>query len=123
MQDLTCPFCGSERRDVLSARIPKGLSRAAAHAARAALILGAASTGACYESHGLSDAGDAAVVDAPLARVDASADVPLIDAPAPPDARADISEGDAGADAGDDADVGAPIYGGVFPDPRKRAIV
>jgi hypothetical protein len=47
VQDLTCPFCGSGRRDVLSARIPKGLSRAAAHAARAALILGAASTGAC----------------------------------------------------------------------------
>lgn len=110
-----CPFCGSTAdRVAVDARVTGRLSRAASHAARAALILGAV---ACADSTQPSDAGPAdAVADA-----DADADDAAVVADAEPDAPDAVA--DAAADAEDDSMVGVPLYGGVFPDPRKRAVV
>lgn len=143
VEDDVCPFCGASER-TSAAALSSGagrLSRVAAHAARTAFFLTAV---ACYDSHSAGeDRSDADMVDAggpggsrrdgAVAAVDAGgpggADGPdagradagaLMDAGAGTDGGASDAglEGDAG-----DADVSVPLYGGVFPDPRKRAVV
>lgn len=117
-----CPFCGSSapRR-----AIPRGgsrgrLSRAAAHAARAAVLVGAmgCSSSTTPEADASSDAPTDAPVDAvteDAVPADAVAMDAMPDAGPPDGAPLDVSP-----DA-EDADV--PLYGGVFPDPRLRAVV
>ncbi len=136
----SCPFCakveasdtGSARSSVSSA-VATGLVRTAGSAAGAAHILGAAG---CYESHYVRSETDAsapsdAAVDVPL--LDAPRDTPIgTDAGTPPDASvADAAAADVGPDTGPDAspdagpdgDISVPLYGGIFPDPRQRAVV
>ena len=97
-----CPFCGSSDERLAPAPTVRGrLGRAAGHAARAAMVAGVV---ACGPSEEPADAGaepDAAVADAGVAD--------------------DAGVEDAGED--DDANVPTPLYGGGFPDPRKRAVV
>lgn len=114
-----CPFCGSaEPRLPAAEPLAQGrLSRAATHAARAAFLVGAVacSKPAPVEDAAVADAGTQADASADAATVeDAGSDAGGTDA-----AVADAAAGDASVDAGE----GIPIYGGVFPDPRKRAVV
>lgn len=133
VDEPACPFCGcTEARLPPGPRLSGRLSRAAAHAARAAIFAGAVS---CSEAHG-PDADAAANDDGGAvedgAVADAAADAgpvddggPSFDGEARRDAGdADAAVADAAADAsGEEADADVPIYGGVFPDPRKRAVV
>ncbi len=109
-----CPFCGSTAERLSVGPTVRGrLGRAAGHAARAALVAGAV---ACGSSTTVSDAGpdsDAGVADAST------------DAGSPVTEDAAVADASIPDDAGEeeDADVPTPLYGGVFPDPRKRAVV
>lgn len=113
-----CPFCGSpEPRLPAAEPLTQGrLSRAATHAARAAIFAGALGCSTVHQP----DAGrDAALADA-ATQEDAGTDAATAEDAGPTDAAvADAATGDANVDAGE----GIPIYGGVFPDPRKRAVV
>lgn len=101
-----CPFCGSsEARLTASPTVRGRLSRAAGHAARAAMVAGVV---ACGSSNEGTDAG-------------AEPDAAVADAGSPDAGIADAGVEDAGED--EDANVPTPLYGGVFPDPRKRAVV
>lgn len=113
-----CPFCGSTAPRLPAAEpVARGrLSRAASHAARAAIFAGALG---CGTAHPPDAGGDAAVADAAAradagtaedAATDAGTDAAVADASTPDDAAVDAGEG-------------IPLYGGVFPDPRKRAVV
>jgi hypothetical protein len=119
-----CPFCGSSEPRLPAAEpLPQGrLSRAATHAARAAIFAGALGCSTVHQP----DAGrDAALADAATSE-DAGTDAATAqDAASAEDAgRADAAVADAATgDASVDAGEGIPIYGGVFPDPRKRAVV
>lgn len=111
-----CPFCGSaEPRLPVAEPLSQGrLSRAATHAARAAILVGAV---ACSKPQPQADA--AIAVDGAVMEDAATAE----DAGSPEDAGpTDATVADAQAPDGGDAGY-IPIYGGVFPDPRKRAIV
>jgi hypothetical protein len=118
--ERSCPFCGAARdatpaADVKRTLIPRGTSRAAAFALRAALVT---ATAGCAANHD----GD----DEPGAEAGASPDaMAAADAGAARDAAPEASAAaDAAPDAEDeDAFVPIPIYGGVFPDPRTRAKV
>jgi hypothetical protein len=121
-----CPFCGSRDPRLPAAEgLSHGrLSRAASHAVRAAILVGAVACSKVHEPD--AGASDAAIADAALFE-DAGT---IADAAAPEDAATPEDAGDAAvADAGsedagmEDAGPGIPIYGGVFPDPRKRAVV
>ena len=134
VDEPSCPFCGSAepRRPIPRAPVRGPLSRAAAHAVRAAVLAGAvggtavATTG-CHDTHGRDGERDAATT----AERDAGS-VDEVDAAVAVDAGRPTDAGEPGVDAstpstpdaGDfDAGGGIPIYGGVFPDPRKRAVV
>ena len=110
-----CPFCGSaEPRLPATEPLAQGrLSRAATHAARAAFLVGAV---ACSNPAPVEDA---AVADAATQADAGTVDDAGTDAGGTDAAVADAAAGDASVDAGE----GIPIYGGVFPDPRKRAVV
>ncbi|MBO6933323.1 MAG: hypothetical protein JJ863_00055 [Deltaproteobacteria bacterium] len=117
-----CPFCGSSDERLAAARVRGRLGRAAGHAARAAMVVGVV---ACGSSTEVTDAGaepDASVADAGPPDAGAEPDAAVADA-GPPDAGvvADAGVEDAGEE--EDAEVPTPLYGGVFPDPRKRAVV
>lgn len=108
--DPACPFCGSTAPRAVQV-LPRAqrIARAAGYAS-AVLIAGLGS--GCTESHAPEgDAGresDAAVADAGTdgATLDAGADAAIAD-----------------AGAEEDAEVTVPLYGGAFPDPRRRAVI
>lgn len=108
VDEPACPFCGSnDARRTPESRARKGrLSRSAIHAARAALVAGAVA--GCSEAHVPEDTGDA------------GRDTAVVDSAAPDTAVADTAVADV---SDDNPDADTPIYGGVFPDPRKRAVV
>ena len=131
--DRVCPFCGSEdlRLPAAGRIVGRHLSRTAAHAARAAMLVSVVACGSSHEpprdggeamDSALAEAG---VVDDAGASIDAAAHDAgtFTDAAASDAAVTDAGDRDAATDAGIDGDVDIPIYGGAFPDPRKRAVV
>ena len=118
--EARCPFCAASGPRVRDAgRSGDKLARAAGYAAGAVLLMGVG----CSESFEPSaDAGPS---------VDAFSPEPVDAHVPPPDARdgVDAAVADAGApsDGGQadaaDSEVPIPLYGGAFPDPRRRAVV
>jgi hypothetical protein len=143
-----CPFCGAARSEAMPAprrTMPRGSSRAAAFALRAALVTATAGCAASHDPDDNAGAGpggdgsrrgdaasahDAAVLrdaSVPLgaiasadAAVGASADAARDAAPEAAAEAAVVPSLDA---SDQDAFVAIPLYGGVFPDPRTRAKV
>ncbi len=128
--ESACPFCGGAIGELKSTVTKGGLSRAASHAVGAALALSVAACG--------SSSDDDKDPNSERAAEQQSADMGELN-----DGGADSSEGtdtehagtgqetttaqDAGVEDGTDdgVDAGLPvaIYGGVFPDPERRALV
>jgi hypothetical protein len=108
--ETSCPFCGST-----ASRAPHVLPRAqriARAAGYASAVLIAGLGGGCAESRVPEDDAGTAVVDAGRDAGVAVPDAGVADAGTP---------ADAGPDA--DAEVPVPLYGGAFPDPRRRAVI
>jgi hypothetical protein len=118
--------------------LPRGLSRATAYAARAALLAGVASAAACGgESEDTSaknktpqqqsTGGDASGGQAASGGQNASGGA--IASGGTESGSGGITIGDGGTTSGSGGDLGqggyipVPIYGGVFPDPELRAKV
>lgn len=113
-----CPFCASSAPRATHV-VPRAqrIARAAGYAS-AVLLSGLG--GGCAESRMPDDDGGAAVVDAArdATVADAHADAGEV---AVADAGTDAAPADAGVE--EDAEVPIPLYGGAFPDPRRRAVI